>query len=73
MALTDTEVSLAEGRAVIAAAGSGGTADAVASGQARVVGRPDLVNAVDVREDAGQYLPTEIERTLSDGSRPWRQ
>jgi hypothetical protein len=73
VARTDAEMSLSEGRAVIAAAGSGGTADDVASGRARVPGPTDLVNAVDVREDAGQSLFAEIERILSDGSQPWTQ
>jgi SLOG in TRPM, prokaryote len=66
----DAEASLAEGRRLIVAAGTGGTADEIAiGGDDAVLRDSDLVKAVDVSEDAGQPLIEELERILSDGSR----
>jgi SLOG in TRPM, prokaryote len=79
VAYTDAEASLAEGRTLLVAAGSGGTADALAAGvrdgslnrQAHFVGDANLVDAVELSEDGGQPLFAEIERILSDGGQPW--
>jgi hypothetical protein len=72
VAYTDAEASLAEDRRLIVAAGTGGTADAIALGSDEAVPtslrESDLVKTVDVSEDAGQPLLSELERILSDGS-----
>jgi len=75
-AYADAEASLAERRPLIVAAGSGGTADAVAAAardgspgeRAETLARSDLVNAVDLRQDGGQPLLTEVARILSERS-----
>ena len=72
----DAEASIAEGRPVLVAAGSGGTADVVAAAargessdeRAQALVDGDLVRTVDLSEDLGQRLSTEIERILSEGS-----
>jgi hypothetical protein len=76
-AYADAEASIAERRPLIVVAGSGGTADAVATaaldgtpgGKAAALAKSDLVNAVDLRQDGEQPLLTEITRILSEGAR----
>jgi SLOG in TRPM, prokaryote len=73
----DAEASIAERRPLIVAAGSGGTADALAAAgrdaspdeRAGAVASSNLVNAVDLRQDGGQPLVTEIARILTEGPR----
>ena len=72
----DAEASIAEGRPVLVAAGSGGTADVVAAAaggeatleRAQALADCELVRAVDLSKDSGQQLSTEIERILSERS-----
>lgn len=76
-AYADAEASLAENRPLIVAAGSGGTADALAEAgrdgaldeRAEALATSNLVNAVDLRQDDGQPLVTEIARILTEGAR----
>ena len=76
IAYADAEASIAEGRPVVVAAGSGGTADVVAAAargastleRAQALADSELVRAVDLNEDAGRQLPMEIDRILSDGN-----
>ena len=72
----DAEASIAEGRSVLVAAGSGGTADVVAAAargaptleRAQALADCELVRAVDLGKGSGQGLATEIERILSERS-----
>jgi SLOG in TRPM, prokaryote len=72
----DAEASIAEGRPVLVAAGSGGTADVVAAAvrgasaneRARALADSELVRAVDLSEDSGLRLSTEINGILSERS-----
>ena len=76
IAYADAEASIAEGRPVVVAAGSGGTADVVAAAargastleRAQALADSELVRAVDLNEDAGRQLAMEIDRILSDGN-----
>ncbi len=73
IAYADAAASIAEGRRVLAVAGSGGAADAVAAAvrgepageRARALVASDLVRAVELRDDSGLPLLEEIERILS--------
>jgi len=74
IAYTDAEASLAEGRKLIVAAGTGGTADALAadirdgslaSRTTHVFSGSDLVQTIHLNEDGNEPLFTEIERILS--------
>jgi hypothetical protein len=70
----DVEASITEGRPVLVAAGSGGTADELAAAargeaaddRARALAGSELVRVVDFGKDSG--LTTEIERILSERS-----
>jgi SLOG in TRPM, prokaryote len=70
----DAEASIAEGRPVLVAAGSGGTADKLAAAvrgdatleRARALADSELVRAVDMSNRAKQALSTEVERILSE-------
>jgi SLOG in TRPM, prokaryote len=72
----DAEASIAEGRPVLVAAGSGGTADQVAAAvrgdetleRARALADSELVRAVDLSKGAERALTTEVERIFSEGS-----
>lgn len=72
----DAGASIAEGRAVLVAAGSGGTADELAAAargeaadeRARALAESPLVQAVDFVKDADYGLTTEVERILSERS-----
>jgi hypothetical protein len=72
----DAEASIAEGRPVLVAAGSGGTADVVAAAargaatieRAQALADCELVRAFDVGEDSEQRLSTEIDRILAERS-----
>jgi SLOG in TRPM, prokaryote len=71
----DAEASIAEGRPVLVAAGSGGTADVVAAAargaatveRAHALADCELVRAFDLGEESEQQLLTEIDRILSEG------
>ena len=72
----DAGASIGEGRRVLVAAGSGGTADALASAargqaadeRARALAESELLQAVDFGKDAEHGLTREIERILSGRS-----
>jgi len=72
----DAGASIAEGRAVLVAAGSGGTADELAAAargeeadeRARALADSDLVYAFDFGKDGEHELTTEVERILSERS-----
>jgi hypothetical protein len=72
-AYADVEASLSERRRVVVALGTGGTADALAAAVggdpgghgAWALANSELVSVVDIRQDGGQPLFTEIERILS--------
>ena len=72
----DAGASIAEGRPVLVAAGSGGTADALAAAargqaadeRARAFAESELLDAVDFGKDAEHGLTREIERILSGRS-----
>ncbi|HEU0303511.1 MAG TPA: hypothetical protein VFR32_02915 [Gaiellaceae bacterium] len=72
----DAEASIAESRPVVVAAGSGGTADVIAAAvrgapaneRAQALAGSKLVRAVDLSEDSGLRLSTEIDGILSERS-----
>ena len=72
----DAGASIAEGRAVLVAAGSGGTADELAAAtrgeeadeRARALVDSDLVYAFNFGKDGEHDLTTEVERILSERS-----